>query len=38
MLPFWMQLSTQDLIQGTAILSVAALLLMLRLLTPAGRT
>ncbi len=37
MLPFWMQLSAQDLIHGTAILSMAVIFLMLRLLAPAGR-
>lgn len=37
MLPFWMQLSAQDLIQGTAILSMAVIYLMLRLMAPVGR-
>jgi len=37
MLPFWMELNPQDLIQGTMILAVAIMFFVLQLAAPAGR-
>ena len=37
MLPYWMQLDPQDLIQGTAVISMAFTFFLFRLLAPAGR-
>jgi hypothetical protein len=37
MLPFWMELSPQDLIQGTVVLAMAVMFFLSRLIAPAGR-
>jgi hypothetical protein len=37
MLPFWMELDVQDLIQGTMVLAMAAMFFVARFLAPAGR-